>query len=245
MIPAYIEARIRREPPVDAHVVPSSTPVVAFGDARIARVATLGLNPSRVEFNDKAGVLLTGTKRRLATHASLGVSDLGTAPSDAILQVLDDCNRYFQRQPYRQWFDQLEIVLRACGASYYDETACHLDLVQWATDPVWGKLQPPVRKKLIADDAAFLADQLRNENIRLLLVNGMSVWKQLQAALSRELIIEGEAVVGVDSYQPACLYYGSLFNKVQVVAWSTNLQSSFGVTTLFREELARRVAGVV
>ena len=78
VIPPYIETRIRRSPPERSCIVPGSTPVLAFGDARSARVATLGLNPSRIEFLDKAGVLLEGDNRRLATHASLGLSDLKT-----------------------------------------------------------------------------------------------------------------------------------------------------------------------
>jgi hypothetical protein len=42
------------------------------------------------------------------------------------------------RNPYRRWFDPLDQALRAAfGVSYYAGTACHLDLVQWATTPVW------------------------------------------------------------------------------------------------------------
>jgi hypothetical protein len=62
-------------------VIPGSTPVVAFGNARTARVATLGLNPSSIEFADKKGAILKGAKRRLATHESVGLSDLATAPA--------------------------------------------------------------------------------------------------------------------------------------------------------------------
>jgi hypothetical protein len=37
-----------------------------------------------------------------------------------------------------KWFDQMEeFVLTNTGYSYFDGTACHLDLIQWATDPVW------------------------------------------------------------------------------------------------------------
>jgi hypothetical protein len=55
--------------------------------------------------------------------------------------VVADCAAYFQRNPYRRWFDPLDELLRAgVGASFYDGTACHLDLVQWATDPVWGQM---------------------------------------------------------------------------------------------------------
>jgi hypothetical protein len=242
IIPAYIEARIRRSSSEGTYVVPASTPVVSFGDARNARVATLGLNPSRMEFTDDAGVFLEGNQRRLATHASLGLSDLTTASRHVVFQVLEDCNRYFQRQPYRQWFDKLEPILAACGASYYDGTACHLDLVQWATNPTWRKLSLSVRKTLIAEDAAFLTSQLQNESIRLLLVNGASVWKQLQAATLGQLDIEHKEVIHGLAHMDTSLFSGRLFDKIRVVAWSTNLQSSFGVTSSLRDELARRAA---
>lgn len=226
------------------HVIPGSTPVVAFGDACTARVATLGLNPSGIEFVDKKEGFLEGGKRRLATHNSLGLSDLTIAPLHIISRVLEDCNCYFQRQPYRRWFDQLEQILNMCGASYYDGTACHLDLVQWATEPVWGQLPPDVRARLIKDDAAFLASQLRNENICLLLVNGAGVWKQLQVAYREELVIEHSDIIDGLSYRSTSLSSGTLFGTILVVAWSTNLQSAFGVTKELRKELARRVAAI-
>jgi hypothetical protein len=49
------------------------------------------------------------------------------------------CNSYFHGNPY-SWFARLEEVLQAIGASYYEDTACHLDLTQWATDPTWNGL---------------------------------------------------------------------------------------------------------
>jgi hypothetical protein len=57
-IPRYIDDRLRRPlPPPNLCVVRGSTPVVSFGNAQCASVATLGLNPSRVEFLDKHGAL--------------------------------------------------------------------------------------------------------------------------------------------------------------------------------------------
>jgi hypothetical protein len=243
MIARYIEERIRRPPPTGACIVPGSTPVVAFGNVRSAHVATLGLNPSRVEFVDNHGYLLMGERRRLATQSSLGISDLRDATAEVVDQVLEDCNRYFQRQPYRKWFDQLLPALKACRASYYDGSACHLDLVQWATDPTWGKLKPPLRKKLIAEDVAFLERQLRNENICLLLVNGGGVWIQLKKAMGKDLVVDHQGIIDAGlAFHPTCLYSGRLFGKIHVIAWSTNLQSSAGVTALLRaEELPRRI----
>jgi hypothetical protein len=99
-----------------------------------------------------------------------------------------------------------------------------------------------VRNKLIAEDGAFLAAQLESESIRLLLVNGASVWRQLQSAFTGKLNIEHHETIWGLSHQTAHLDSGRLLGKVCVIAWNTNLQSSFGVTSLLKEELARRAS---
>lgn len=239
-IPDYIEQRIRRPIPADSCVVPGSTPVVAFGNARTATVATLGLNPSRVEFLDRYGRELVGVDRRLATHRSLGLSDLSDAPSSVVEQVLRDCIEYFSRNPYWQWFGHLEQVLNDIGASYSDGSACHLDLVQWATDPTWSGLPRGLQGKLTDDDAVFFKQQLTNENINLLLVNGKSVIDQLRR--KREVILK--EVNGVQNHNTRFVV-GKVFDRVCVVGWSTNLQSSFGVTTEWKTAIADRAAQLV
>lgn len=243
-LPDYIARRIRRSIPLDAHVVAGSTPVVSFGNSRIATVATLGLNPSRVEFLDRNGIQYTDDQRRLATHDSLGTDKLQDAPTDVVSQVLSDCDDYFSRNPYSRWFDQLEIILNSCGVSYYNGTACHLDLVQWATDPTWGHLEPKsVRHQLLDADATFLFDQLSNENIKLLLVNGSGVIRQLKRSFNTQLN-EADPIVGYGHHDTR-LFTGTICGGVQVVAWSTNLQSSFGVSTALKTELATQVAALV
>ena len=122
-IPEYIEHRIRRPPPLNSSVIPGSTPVLSLGDAHRATVATLGLNPSRVEFLGQDGHELTGESRRLATHTSLGASDLITAPIEVVSKVLEDCNGYFQRNPYRRWFDQFQSILMAVSVRQIH--SCH------------------------------------------------------------------------------------------------------------------------
>lgn len=236
LLPDYVEHRIRRPIPADSHVVAGSTPVVSFGNAGTAKVATLGLNPSRVEFLDRSGRELEVSCRRLATHRSLGTCNLFDAPQDVVAGVLEDCNRYFQRNPYRQWFDQLESVLIACGASYYDGSACHLDLVQWATDPTWGRLRPAkLRKRLLDADGPFSIEQLSNERINVLLVNGMGVVRQIRRLTGADFE-ECEPIVGL-GFQRTRLFAGAIFGRVRVVGWSTNLQSSFGVTSELRSAL--------
>jgi hypothetical protein len=75
-IPTYLRERVRRPLPPGSMVMPGSTPVVAFGNARRATVATLGLNPSRVEFLDRHGHEFTEAQRRLETCRSLSVGSL-------------------------------------------------------------------------------------------------------------------------------------------------------------------------
>jgi hypothetical protein len=241
-IPAYIEERIRRPAPAGSFIVAGSTPVLSFGNAQTATVATLGLNPSRIEFLDQNDRELVGSDRRLATHRSLGTSDLLNAPLETVVKVLEGCHDYFQRKPYRWWFDQLTPMLTACDASYYNGSACHLDLVQWATKSTWGSLPSAVRSQLLANDSPFLAGQLRNPRLRWLLVNGMSVIRQLLGTLVDPLE-EVEPIIGC-AHQDTRLFVGTICERVRVVAWSTNIQSSFGVTNELRVELAARIASL-
>jgi hypothetical protein len=237
-VPSYVERRIRAAKPEGCNVVPGSTPVVAFGDPSRARVATLGLNPSRIEFQVD-GVELDGAKRRFETLRSLGVESLEDARAHTIERVLTRCNDYFAGNPYRRWFDQLEPTLNTVGASYYDGSACHLDLSQWSTDPTWNGLTGDARQRLMDDGAPFLAEQLRNETIELLLLNGRAVISGFAAALGVQLT----QVTGVTpDAGTATAFFRGRYEGVDVIGWSTNLQSSFGVTRELRRAIAYRVA---
>jgi hypothetical protein len=236
-IPDYVAERIRRPAPADSGIVPGSTPVVAFGDVRHAHVATLGLNPSRVEFHEH-GVELDGPLRRFETLRSLEVSRTEDLSDEAVLRVWRRCNGYFHGNPYMKWFAPLEKVLAAAGASYFEGTACHLDLSQWATDPTWGGLPAAVRKRLTSQDVDFLLTQLTSEGISLLLLNGKGVVDAFHSVLKGEL----DTVGTISERSVTTKFYVGTFGLARVVGWSTNLQSSFGVTKELRAQLARRVS---
>ena len=234
----YVVARLRRAPPSDAYVVPGSTPVLSFGNAAVAEVATLGLNPSRQEFLYPNGHELTDTERRFETLSSLGVSSLSSASEPMLRRVVNACNGYFQANPYSRWFDQLEPVLQAVGASYYDGSACHLDLVQWATDPVWGKIPDrAVQDRMLAEDADFLRHQLTAGSFKLLLINGSGVVRQFESVMGISLRAAG-SVKG--SSVESRMSVGRLPFGTRVIAWSVNIQSSFGVSNTLRDALASR-----
>ena len=223
MISPYVEARIRQRPPAGVRIVPGSTPVVAFGDIRKATVATLGLNPSKFEFLHHRGGEREGSERRLETLRSLGESDLTTASPAVMQRVFQGCNDYFQpdHNPYRLWFNPLERLLNRVNAEYtYDGgSACHLDLVQWATDPVWGELEDEERKKLLAADLDFFRKQLSQEHIRLLLLCGKTVMEYYCKHFKN--VLQSEPFLSEGRIK---LYRGRAANGLVVIGWNINIQ---------------------
>jgi hypothetical protein len=229
---------VRRLPPGGSWVVPGSTPVIAFGDFLHARVATLGINPSRKEFTGDNGLLLTGSRRRLATLESLRAHRLDQLDDRQVGSVLADCVSYFERQPYRRWFDPLDGLSRATtGASYYDGSACHLDLVQWATDPTWANIPDVVsRRALLEDGTPHLRTLPTGQNLDLIMVNGREVINKVQITGLADLI----EVARIQARHQVCRLYAGSGAGTRWFGWSVNLQSSWGVSTAFKDELAAR-----
>lgn len=223
--------------------MPGSTPVVAFGDFLTATVATLGINPSRQEFTTAAGQLLTGDQRRLASLESLGVDVLDNAPTRVVEQVIAECINYFHVKPYRRWFDQLDRLLQtASSTSYYNGSACHLDLVQWATDPVWGGItNPSTRQRLLDADRQFLRQQLESEHIEVVLINGAGVMAVVEAAYGGRFTQVATAAAGDQS---SAIYEADLFGK-RFVAWRANFQAQRGMTRGLKDEIAVRVGALL
>jgi hypothetical protein len=172
-----IADRIRRPVPAGLGVLPHSLPVTAFGDVSAAAVATLSLNPSWLEFQSPMGDWLEGDRRRLASLVSLGAGDPRDLDDDQVARVLADSDAYFRRpHPNMRQFHWFDALLRSSGpGTYQDGTACHLDLVQWATKPVQRALPPAAWQELVEADRDFLAWQLRHRNLKAVLVDGASV----------------------------------------------------------------------
>jgi hypothetical protein len=221
--PQYLLERASAPPPEDCAVVPASTPVISFGHPLNPEVATLGINPSSGEFLDRNKDLLSDPKRRLATLESIGVSHHGDIDRIGARRIIDDCANYFERRPYG-WFNALDQVLSAAlDVSYFDKTACHLDLVQWATDPVWQGLEERIRARLLSADRDFLVRQLRHEGYRLIAVAGRTACRWVE----RAGLVKWEAVAVLEEAPSATFYVGDVASP-RFVAWSCNLQSQPG-----------------
>jgi len=231
-----------RTTPAVVSIVERSTPVLSFGDALRADVATLGINPSRQEFYSTEGELLIGAQRRLATTDSLGITAGQPLTEDQARRVVAESNDYFARNPYN-WFNPLEALLNtAASASYYDRSACHLDLVQWATDPVWGKLTDRGAAALLLEEGRpHLETLLARSNVHLVLLNGATVVEQLQNIGLARL----REVKKIAKGNTTCRLLVGEGHGINYVGWSTNLQTSFGVPNEFKQRLAGEVKELV
>lgn len=226
-------------------VIDWSCPVPFFGDICTARIATVGINPSNREFVDAQGMCLAPGQRRLPTLDSLGRSKWSEVDALQVRQVFDACRSYFSHNPYDNWFRTLDRVLGELPATYYGEapTACHLDLVPFATATKWGDLTPSERASLMDSSRSAMAELLRDSGISVLILNGMSVVRQFEALSGTVLDSserqewslprrDGSAVKGI-AYSGSIRLLGNvpLGREIRVSGYNHNLQSSFGVTS--------------
>lgn len=222
--PEYMVDRACSSPPPDCSdvIVGDSTPVLFFGNPR-AKVATLGINPSLSEFLDRSGELLEGERRRLAILPWLGVQNFDEITRELGSKIIDECAGYFERNPYG-WFNALDEILRdGLEVSYFNRTACHLDLAQWATKPNWGELNDRYRTELLNDGIPFLTEHLQKMNYCLVIVNGISVIDQL-----RDSSLVDWTLVGTLEGPPNADIYMGEYGKTKFLAWSCNIQNQHG-----------------
>jgi hypothetical protein len=183
-----IERAMELYPEIE-ELVAFSTPVVSFGNPQLASVATLGINPSSSEFqigNGNKAPLGGAIPKRLVDTEVLGINNPTSLTREQAIKVIEGCYQYFYGQspnPY-EWFLKLEeFILKPAGFTYYGQhaTACHLDLVQWATDPVWDSIASKSTKELLLkQDKEFLRYQLTSYNFEYVFLNGSTAVNQFK-----------------------------------------------------------------
>lgn len=236
-----------------AGVIRWGCPVPSFGDLTRSQVATLGLNPSNKEFVDDAGNELSGAERRFHTLKSLGLEAWCEADSRHIGLILNSCKQYFSKNPYDRWFKKLDAVVAGSGASFYsqDSSACHLDLIPYATERKWTELSSQQKGWLNAIAGDSLGLLLRDSPVQLLVLNGQSVVNAFEEISGFKLESEEQKtwslprqkvkdVIGVSYVGEAEELAGiSLGRRVRILGFNHNLQSSFGVTNHVMQEIHR------
>lgn len=153
-----------------SNVIHWGSPVPFFGDLKTSKIATLGINPSNREFVDNDGNELDGEQRRFHTLKSLGINKWSDIKKHHINLISDSYRKYFYKNPYDRWFRELDDILLGVGASYYCDavSACHLDLVPYATENKWSGLTNKQRRNLMDLSKDNLGQLLKNSPVRLL-----------------------------------------------------------------------------
>jgi hypothetical protein len=223
-----IERAMEKFPAID-ELVSGSTPVVSFGNPSLAKIITIGINPSSNEFqvSGKSKNLLPAGKKRLVDLEALGIKNPNSLNREQAIQVIEGCYDYFDTKnnnPYMTWFKHLnDNINKHFGLDYLDGSSAHLDLVQWATDPVWGGIKSEATKdELIKSDSEFLRYQVGAKKYDIIFMNGRKVRDQL----------EGTGIVEVThtkstSYQtktkqtkPLEFFKGTTSNGSLALGWS-------------------------
>jgi len=236
---------------IKADVIKWGCPVPSFGDLSRSKTATLGLNPSNKEFVDNFGNELDGSHRRLHTLKSLGLTRWSEVEDRHLDLINESCRAYFSRNPYGTWFKKLDYLISGTTTSYYDssETACHLDLIPYATSCKWTELSKLQRSSLLTASADTLAQLLKNSPVKTLILNGKSVVNHFQGIadihLEQEIRLDWNLPRKSQSGVCGIAYKGlvssisgvNLDREILVLGFNHNIQSSFGVTKQVTEAI--------
>lgn len=212
-------------------------PIQYFGNINQAKIATIGLNPSDKEFYSDKYEELTSNSRRFHTLASLKIKNWVLLSKDDLVKVKYCMDSYFEINPYKRWFNQLENIFSDAGYSYYDNTACHIDLIPYATKIKWSSLKNREQQYLLSISIKDFQRCIKESHLEILILNGASVisgfLKTHDVNLDKELVSEWEVKTKkgiVNGYK----YKGYLTlgnNKpILVLGYNYNLQSSFGLS---------------
>jgi hypothetical protein len=230
--------------PTQLGAIPWASPVLAFGDPVRSRVATLGLNPSNLEFVDARGDQLLAPFHRFESLTTLNARSWDEVAKRGVRRLWEACEGYFFHNPYDRWFMRLERIIVGTGSSYYTqlgERACHLDLVPFATSRKWSDLTSTERSELTELGTPSLAKTIAASDIRVLILNGSTVVKEFSrqipvgSLLVREMpswALQGGAVAGLAHTGVVSEIGGhKLDRELLVLGYNHNIQSSWGVTS--------------
>ena len=227
-----------------AGVIPWGAPVLSFGDLGSARLATIGINPSNREFVDECGEELQGIRRRFHTLNSLGISSWSEVDVRHLRVVLESCRSYFHGNPYNRWFRRLDHVIAGADASYYggSGTACHIDLIPYATKAKWATLDPSQRAASLRLGGDSLRVLLAAASVQVVVLNGRGVVEHFTAITGCRLVKRQMPGWSLRRASGGCVpgfsYVGRterlagvpLDRRLLIVGFNHNIQSSYGVT---------------
>ncbi|TGD78228.1 hypothetical protein [Hymenobacter wooponensis] len=231
-------------------------PVPYFGNIHNAKIATVGINPSNLEFLDNNNIELGRWNRRFPTLTSLGLSSWANANERHFDLIEESCTNYFKSNPYDMWFKKLDHIISGSNYSYYFplENACHLDLIPYATKQKWSELSNAQRNYLIHISGDIIRSMINKSSVTHLILNGKTVINLFSQMFNIELTelpmvnwslprkttdnVKGISYVGILRTTNK-----DLTNRdIIVLGYNHNIQSSFGVTSQVQKEIRNWVS---
>ena len=203
---------------------------------------------------DSAGSALTGPQQRFETLYSLGLRSWQEARKRDVDRSLQRCLEYFQGNPFDRWFRPLDRLISGMNVSFYEGSACHLDLVPFATEQKWSELSSWQRNRLLELGAPTLVRTIEMSDVRVLVLNGASVIREFCKLscielMSQEMCNWRAPNSSAPSPQAArCFVFSATVDRIGqsklnrnllILGFNFNLQSSFGVTRRMTDELGR------
>ncbi len=88
--------------PIFLGAIPWAPPVVSFGNPAKSRIATLGLNPSNLEFVDSKGKQLLVPHNRFESLTTLQARTWSEVAQHGVARVWQACENYFYGNPYNE-----------------------------------------------------------------------------------------------------------------------------------------------
>lgn len=218
--------RMSQSIPPNQSVTPRTTPIVFFGEYKKASACTISINPSHCEFYSRNKLILKGNSKRFISREELRRNDFDELSLDESEAAIDYCTQYFKNNPYKSWFDKYEKFLNAFDLSYYDGSVVHLDLVQWATTPLWSSLQANTKNALLQKDLPFMK-QLLEKNFDKIFLNGITVVSAVENTLELKLDrCKSSYTTHSGSQTIDFTIYSGHYKQSEVIGWSPYLQST-------------------
>lgn len=213
---------VENEP--ERFVVPGSTPVISFGDFTKAKLLTVSINPSSLEFATK-GKLFPETQKRLVDKEALGIDLRAELLEEHAERIWKGCQAYFKVNPYI-WFESIGSLLSTIEYSYLEGNAAHVDLVQWSTFPAWKDIPKEAQRNFITKDLNFLEYQISMPNVEILVVNGLQVVNTLKELNGFKIEVKEELKYKSGDKSKTCrLLVGVGPHGKKIVGWTSTIKS--------------------
>jgi hypothetical protein len=169
-------------------------PIVAFGNAK-APFLLLSLNPSFNEYKQTPSPL-----------SSLPQGMLRDEMTDSdIEKALEEQEQYFKGNYFKAWFDTAEGFLNKLTSKKYGKLSfgignlksntTNIDICKCATTTIWGQLKKESKKRYISNCLPFFIEQIFDEHVQGIIINGKGVYCELKKLLKSKQIFKGKTTI--------------------------------------------------